>query len=350
MLLAQWSGLGSLRQIVAALRGQARSFYHLNLREPYRTTLADANAARPSAVFRDIAQALLPVAAEALGRTAGREGNELIRLLDASPILLDAKRFTWAEANPHIRGLKLHLMHDPREHRPVWFEVTSAKVDDLVAGRRAPIEEGAVYVFDKGYTDYQWWSRIIQANSCFVTRIKCNARRRAVTEMPASGDGILADRRLKIGHRQARGGAPQNPLYNTMLREIEVERPDHDTPLRLITNDLTRPAAEIAQLYKERWAIELMFKWLKQNLKIKSFLGRSENAVRIQIYTALIAFLLLRILHQTAARALKASPTILLAQIKVALFSPFSLQKPNTPPPKPPCLRPPTPQLTFRFQ
>ncbi len=353
LLFAQWAGLTSLRQIVAGLAAQSRSFYHLNLRAPCRSTLADANAERPAAVFRDIATALIPVAAGALRR----ESEALVRLLDATPIPLKHKGFTWAEANARTRGLKLHLLHDPRQGRPVWFEVTSAKVDKpalakagVVAGRAISLEPGATYVFDKGYTDYRWWSEIIAAGAIFVTRRKRNAHCRLVTEQTAAGEGILGDRLIAIGHRQARGGAPHNPLYEVSLREIVVARPDHDQPLYLITNDLERPALDIAQLYKERWDIELLFKWLKQNLKIRSFLGRSENAVRIQIYVALIAFMLLRILHHTAARAFKASTALLLAQLKVSLFKPFELGQRHPPPPRPPSLRPPHPQFRLAFQ
>ncbi len=140
-----------------------------------------------------------------------------------------------------------------------------------------------------------------------------------------------------------------HPLYDVSLREIVVARPDKE-PLYLLTNDFDRPAAEIARLYKERWAIELLFKWIKQNLKIRSFLGRSENAVRIQIYVALIAFMLLRILHHTAARSFKASTALLLIQLKIALFNPFNLRKTAKPPPKPPLLRPPNPQARLAFQ
>ena len=345
LLFAQFAGLKSLREIVEALGGQSASFYHLNLRAPCRSTLADANRARPWAVFRDIAAALLPVAAGALRR----DGAALVRLLDATPIPLRDARFAWAEASARIRGLKLHLLYDPRQGRPVWFEVSSAKRDDVVAGRTVPLEAGATYVFDKGYTDYRWWSEIQAAGAFFVTRKKKNARCREIEERAATGDGILFDRRLKIGHRQARGGAAKNPLWDVRLREIVVTRPDKAEPLHLLTNDFGRSAAEIARLYQERWAIELLFKWLKQNLKIRSFLGRSENAVRLQIYVALIAFMLLRILHQTAARSLKASTALLLARLKIALFQPFDLRKTHKPPPRPPCRRPPHPQFTLAF-
>ncbi len=346
LLFAQWAGLGSLRQIVAGLRAHSRSFYHLNLRTPCRSTLSDANADRPAAVFRDIATALIPVAARALRQ----QGEALIRLLDATPIPLKGDDFPWAEANSRTRGLKLHLLYDPRQTRPVWFDVTSAKIDDVVAGRGVPLEPGATYVFDKGYTDYRWWSDILTAGAFFITRRKRNACCRPIAEQTAAGDGILADRLLQIGHRQPRGGAPLNPLYQVSLREIVVARPDHDQPLYLLSNDLQRPAVEIARLYKQRWDIELLFKWLKQNLKIRRFLGRSENAVRIQIYVALIAFMLLHILHHTAARAFNNSTALLLTHIKLSLFDQFSLCQAKTPPPKPPAARPPNPQPCFAFQ
>lgn len=345
LLFAQVAGLTSLRQIVTGLNAHSRWFYHLNLRPPRRSTLAEASAARPAAVFGDIARALIPVAAG----TLRREGEALIRLLDASPIPLKGSGFPWAEANSRTRGLKLHLLHDAQERRPVWFEVTSAKTEDVVAGRAVPLEKGATYVFDKGYTDYRWWSQIIDAGAVFVTRRKSNAHCRDLCEQPARGAGIQADRRLKIGHRQPRGRAPKNPLYETELREIVVDRPDHDRPLYLLTNDFERPAAAIAGLYKQRWDIELLFKWLKQNLKIRRFLGRSENAVRLQIYVALIAFMLLRILHQTAARSFKDGTALLLTRLKLAWFSPLSLGQQATPPPKPPALRPPAPQATLIF-
>ena len=344
LLFAQFAGLNSLREIVEGWGGQRAAFYHLNLRAPCRSTLADANAARPAAVFREVAQALIPVAAR-----LQRDGEALIRLLDSTPLALKGEGFAWAEASARIRGLKLHLLYDPRQPRPVWFAVSSAKVEDVVAARAVPLEPGATYVFDKGYTDYRWWSAIRAAGAFFLTRRKRNAHCRDISPQAAEGEDILADRRLKIGHRRPRGGAPENPLWDVSLREIVVARSGKE-PLYLLTNDLDRPAAEIARLYKQRWEIELLFKWLKQNLKIRRFWGRSENAVRIQIYVALIAFMLLRILHQTAARAFKASTALLLTQLKISLLRPLDLRKAAKSPPRPPALRPPHPQYRLAFQ
>ncbi|MBV8337041.1 MAG: transposase, partial [Alphaproteobacteria bacterium] len=136
------------------------------------------------------ARALVPVAAG----TLRRDGEALIRLLDSSPLPLTGRGFGWAEANARTRGLKLHFLYDPRAIRPVWFEVTSAKVDDVVAGRSVPLERGVTYVFDKGYTDYRWWGEIIEAGSLFVTRRKRNACCRDIIEQTAEGEGVLADR------------------------------------------------------------------------------------------------------------------------------------------------------------
>ena len=129
LLFAQWAGLRSLREMVAGLSSQSVSLYHLNLRPPCRSTLSDANAQRPAAVFGAIAAALVPVAAGALRG----ESEALIRLLDSTPIPLKGERFLWAEASARTRGLKLHLLYDPRQQRPVWFATSSAKVDDVVA-------------------------------------------------------------------------------------------------------------------------------------------------------------------------------------------------------------------------
>ena len=221
----------------------------------------------------------------------------------------------------------------------------SPKTSDITFARTLELEPGATYVFDKGYTDYGWWQDIHEAGAVFVTRLKSNAHRRDICPITTQEDGIKAVYHLKIGHKKPRGKAV-NTLHDTQLREVVVER-DGKPPLHLITNDLTRPAAEIADLYKERWQIELFFKWIKQNLKIKTFLGRSENAVKIQIYTALIAFLLLRLFRNTHAKSHAGGPKALLARLKVALLAQFDLTGHAKPPPLPPHQRPKNPQLAL---
>ena len=341
LLFAQFAGLKSLREIEQALAARPAALYHLGMRPPRRTTLSDASANRPAAVFRDLCQSLMGT----LARTPRQEGQALIRLLDASPIPLRDGRFTWAEADARCRGLKLHVVHDPRAVHPVHFAVTSPKVSDVKGGREVLIEAGATYVFDKGYTDYNWWHDIATAGALFVTRLKSNVCRRDVRANPCVGTAILGDSRLKIGHKKPRGGA-NNALYETDLREVVVAR-DGKEPLHLVTNDHARSASEIADLYKERWQIELFFKWIKQNLKIKTFLGRSENAVKIQIYVALIAFFLLRLFQMTHASSHNDGAKALMARLKVALLSQFDLTNRKTTPPKPPQNRAPNPQFVL---
>ena len=341
MLFAQFAGLTSLREIEQGLAAHPGGLYHLDLRLPRRSTLSDAQAHRPAAVFRDICQTLIGQ----VSRAVRQQGSELIQLIDASPILLRDPRFGWAEADPHVRGLKLHVGYDPRADVADWIEVASPRVSELSVARSKPIVPGAVYVYDKGYLDFGWWHAIDAAGALFVTRLKTNTKRRDLRARPVQGEGIVEDNDVKIGHAAPRGGA-RNLLFDTPLREILVER-EGKTPMRLVTNDLARPATEIAALYKERWQIELLFKWIKQNLKIKRFLGRTENAVRIQIYTALIAFLLLRMLRQTCATSHRQQPKALITRIKVALFSRLDLSGRAKPPPIQPAKLPQPPQMTL---
>lgn len=185
--------------------------------------------------------------------------------------------------------------------RPVYFEVTAAKVNDITAAKVMPIEAGATYVFDLAYYDYSWWAELDGAGCRFVTRLKKNTPLTVVQEnrVPKNSN-ILSDR---IGHLPARlAKSRKNPLQ-VAVREIRVII-DTGKMLRIVTNDLDAPAEEIADLYKQRWQIELFFRWVKQTLRIKRFIGVSENAVRIQIAAALVAFLILR-MAQAAQKAVR---------------------------------------------
>lgn len=341
MLFAQFAGLKSLREIVDGLAAQPSALYHVGLRPPKRTTLSDASATRPVAVFREIAELLMAN----LTRAPRQEAQALIRLIDGSPLPIKDGRFAWAEADSRCRGLKLHMLYDPRAVHPVHFAVESPKISEIKVARTFVLEPNATYVFDKGYTDYGWWQSIVDAGAIFVTRLKSNVRRRDIRANPVAGEAIQVDQKLRIGHAKPRGGAI-NRLYGTELREVVVTR-EGKKPLHLVTNDHQRSAVEIAELYKERWQVELFFKWVKQNLKIKSFLGRSENAVKMQIYIAMIAFCLLRLFQNTHASSHKAGAKALLARLKVALFDPFDLTNHSQPMPRPPQLRRQGAQLSF---
>jgi putative transposase len=340
LLFAQVTGLSSLRDLCEGLLARPGSLYHLGLGVPRRSTLADAMMKRPVAVFRDICGSLMP----RVQRSVRRESDALITLLDATPITIRDPRSDWAEADARTRGLKLHIGYEPRAQALGWLDLTSPKISDVTSARGMPLREGMTYVCDRGYLDFGWWHKIDAAGAFFVSRLKTNTKRREVH--PRIGPlepGILGDASLKIGHQHPRAGAV-NPLFGTVLREVVVER-EGKAPLVLITNDHRRPASEIAALYKERWQIELLFKWIKQNLKIKRFLGRSENAVKIQIYVALIAWLLLRLFRSRMAPAGHAKS--LLIRLKTAILEPFNLTNHAKPPPRRPGTTAHSPQFAL---
>lgn len=325
MLYAQLSGASSLRVLEAGFNSQSRHHYHLGVGPIKRTTLADANARRDTAVFEEAVRTLMACVA----RPVRQQSQELMYLLDSSPIALQGRHFdSWTQENKtrHTQGLKLHVLLNTQHQVPHWHSITAPNVNDLSEGHRVPIEPGARYVFDKGYCDYSWWHRIHQTHAFFVTRFKRNAKLQVLHSSPVSeGDRswLISDEQVCLSNKYPRGGRV-NP-YDKPLRRVVIKREGHATPLVLATNDVQSPASEIASHYKQRWGIELFFKWIKQHLKIKSFLGRSANAVRLQILTALIAYLLLSLLNK--AQGHKRSLWMLLAEVRESLFDRLGEQR-----------------------
>ena len=291
LLYGQLSGAASLREIVAGLGSHRARLYHLGARPAHRSTLADANAQRPPAVFSELFALMVGQANRHLRRALG----ETVYLIDASGLRLDRRSADWARFSDAACGAKVHVIYDPDADRPIYAVVTAAKVNDITPAKAMPIEPGATYVFDLGYYDYAWWAKLDGAQCRIVTRFKSNTPLRLVAELPVpapppGSSAILSDR---IGHLPARQSNNRTNPFQDPVREVRVQL-DTGKVLRLLCNDLDATAQEIADLYKRRWAIELFFRWVKQTLKIRRFLGTSENAERIQIAVALIAFLLLR--------------------------------------------------------
>jgi len=300
LIYAQLSSVDTLRGLEATFNANAQAHYHLGVGAIARTTVSDANARRPMAPF---AETFARLSAQA-DRQTRQEGAAMVTLLDASPVPL-GKLCKWPSWNGRIRGLKLHMVYDPQADLPRCVEITPANVNDVEVGRRTPVVRGTTYVFDKGYCHFGWWREINDGGAFFVTRAKVNLRLRASAwrlRAPVAGDGctVLDDAEVAyVGKGNARLPIP--------LRRIRVRR-DSGGKITLITNDLARSAVEIAALYKSRWQIELLFRWIKQHLRIKKFLGNNENAVRLQILAAMIAYLLLRIaarVHRIAIPALR---------------------------------------------
>ena len=317
LVYAQLSGCQSLREIETAFNSQSSLHYHLGSRSVKRSTLSDSNARRNPEVFGEACRYLMQNA----HRKLRRDVKDFLYLMDSTPINLKGPGFDeWVHENKTYRtqGLKAHVVLASHKSTPVRVDLTAPNINDIQVGRLTEIEPGATYAFDKGYYDYNWWYRIHTAGAYFVTRLKKNAGVKVLKNVSTPDKShVLDDVEIAFKHKHP-GGKRLNDYYGKALRRVTIERPDKNTPLVLVTNDFTRTAAEIGEVYKRRWEIELFFKWLKQHLKIKRFLGRTENAVRIQIYTALIAYLLVYFYHDQ--RQEYASLNMCLVSLRFCLF------------------------------
>lgn len=290
LLYGQLSGAASLREIAGGLESHSARLYHAGGRPVQRSTLSDANASRPCAVFSELFATLVGQAQRGLRRKIG----EATYLIDSTSMRLSGLSVGWARFSAGVCGAKAHVIYDADAERPIYAVVTPARVNDITAAQEMPIEPGATYVFDLGYYDYAWWATLDAAGCRIVTRFKSNTPLVVTAELDvADGGDILSDRIGLLPKRRSKG---RNNPFTDPVREVRV-RTEAGKTLRILCNDLDASAREIADLYKRRWEIELFFRWIKQTLKIRHFLGTSENAVRIQIAVALIAYLLLHLAH-----------------------------------------------------
>jgi hypothetical protein len=291
MLYAQLCGARGLREIEAGLLSHASKLYHLGASTVSRSALSTANASRPVEVFAEVLSALM------LRLQCGyrRKIRDCVRLIDSTSVRLSGLSGDWATFSADVCGAKAHIVYDPDADQPLYLMVRAANVNDITAAKEMPIEAYATYVFDLGYYDFGWWAMLDEAHCRIVTRLKANTPFKVAEERPVvPGTGVLSDR---TGYLPARMAASRRNPMAQLVREVTVMT-DTGKVLRIFTNDLNADAREIADLYKRRWAIELFFRWIKQTLKVSHFVGVSENAVRIQITVALIAFLLLRLAHE----------------------------------------------------
>jgi len=318
----QLQSVSSLRALESALNALEPYHYHLGIKPVHRSTLADANQRDP-AVFGTVVQKLM----ERVRGAVKRDCQKALTLLDSTSITLKGHGFdawTASTRNRCTQGLKLHIALDSSNDVPKHQTITAANVNDVTEGWKVPIERGATYVFDKGYCDYAWWWSIKRQGAYFVTRSKINTALLWVKDRPisrAARQVVLADEVVRFKNLNPRGGR-KNP-YVTELRRVTIVRQDTGKPMVLLTNDMKRSALDIAACYKARWDIELFFKWIKQHLNLKHYLGRSENAVRTQILIALIVYLLVALLKQRLQSA--ATLWHFLVELRATLF-----QRPRT--------------------
>jgi len=282
MLFGQWSARKSLRDLVFSINRQARKLYHLGLSEVKRSTLADANQLRPAVIFEKTYYKLY----ERLSAELEPQPKKAppIKIIDATTIDLCAAVFPWAKFRTRKGAIKLHTVLTGL--LPQCVLVTDGKTHDLQAVQDLRFQPGDLLIFDRAYLDYAWLYQLHQGDVWFVTRLKSNSCYEVIQEQKAAGP-ILTDQIIRLSSPKGQA------CYPEPLRRVHYRDPETGKKYGFLTNRLELSALEVAELYRRRWQIELFFKWIKQNLKIKAFYGTSKNAVLIQIWTALIAYLLL---------------------------------------------------------
>jgi Transposase DDE domain/Domain of unknown function (DUF4372) len=292
MLFCQLGRAHSLREICGGLRSSEGKLKHLGITAPNRSTLAYANEHRPWQLYRAVFQALLGRCQSAVpARRKFRFKNKLVSL-DSTVIDLCATLFDWAHFRRTKGAVKLHCLLDHDGYLPSVVVVTEGKRHDVRVARTLRWDPGTIVVMDRGYVDYAWFGQLTTAGVFFVTRLKDNALYRVVERRrPPERSPVQRDEVIRLTGVAAETKCPHD------LRRVEVYDPETDETLVFLTNQLAFGATTIAAIYKDRWQIELFFKALKQNLKIKTFVGTSANALKVQVWTALIAMLLLKYLQ-----------------------------------------------------
>jgi transposase len=287
LTLAQLSGRTSLRDIVANLSAQAHRLYHLGSAVLSRSNLSRINEQKPYALYEALFERLLTRCKALAPRHGFRFKNKLYSL-DASTVDLCLSLFPWANFRRTKGAIKLHVGLDHDGYLPQFVSLTDGKTTDIEAGRVLAFRSGSIVVYDRGYTDYGWYNQLTQKGIFFVTRLKKNARYRIIKRQKvARHQGLRSDQIIEFTGTQARKHCP------IRLRRIGYRDRETGKHYVFLTNHFSLSAKTIADVYKQRWQIELFFKWIKQNLKIKTFLGTSKNAVMTQIWIALCVYLLL---------------------------------------------------------
>jgi len=314
MLFCQLGRAHSLREICGGLASCEGKLSHLGLTAPARSTLAYANAHRPwqlfEAVFHQLLARCQPIAR---GRRKFRFKHKLVSL-DSSVIDLCARLFDWAQFRRTKGAVKLHLLLDHDGYLPSLLVVTDGRCHDVRVARKLRLDPGTILVIDRGYVDYAWFGRLTTDGVFFVTRLKDSAVYRVVERRPVPETGfVVRDDVIRLTGSRAGKHCPH------LLRRVEYISPDTAGTLVFLTNHLGFGPTTIAAIYKDRWQIELFFKALKQNLKIKTFVGTSANALKIQVWTALIAMLVLKYLQLKARYGWSLSN--LVALLRMNLFT-----------------------------
>ncbi len=295
MAFAQLTWRESLRDIEACLNANQTKLYHMGIKAPpARSTLADALNLRDWRIYHALAQRLIVRAKELyLQEPSVLELDASVYALDSTTIDLCLSLFPWASFRSTKAAVKMHTLLDLRGSIPTFIHISDGKLHDVNVLDILPVEAGAFYVMDRGYLDFERLYALHQTGAFFVTRTKRNMDARRVYSSPTERDsGVICDQRVILnGFYSAR-------TYPDHLRRVRFKDPATGKELTFLTNNTTLPALTIAALYKSRWQVELFFKWIKQHLRIKRFLGTSENAVKTQIWSAVATYLLIAIVKK----------------------------------------------------
>jgi transposase len=303
MAFAQLTYRESLRDIEACLRSRSNLLYHMGIRgNVARSTLADANEQRDWRIYAELAQWLIARARKLYAQEELRvDLDETLYALDSTTIDLCLTLFPWAHFRRHKAAVKMHTLLDLRGAIPTFIRITEGKLHDVHFLDELILEAGAFYVMDRGYLDYARLYRFVLENAFFVTRAKSNIDCRWAASRPVDrATGLRADQTVYLQGAQAALDYP-GPLRRVSYFDVETKK-----RLVFLTNNFTLPALTIAQIYKRRWQIELFFKWIKQNLRIKAFFGTSDNAVKTQLWIAVCAYILVA----TVKKELKLEPSL----------------------------------------
>lgn len=284
MFIGQLSGRGSLRDLVMNIAAQTSKLYHLGIKPCSRATLARVNEQQPASLYEAVFRKLLSQCQNVAPRHRFKLKGKLY-LLDATVVDLCLSAFPWAKFRKTKGAIKLHIGLDGDGYLPDFVDLTDGKFHESRWSKTLHLPRGSMAVFDLGFTDYKWFQTLMKNGVFFVTRLKSNARIEYLQKRPGrKSRGITVDRAIMLGD------------ILEPLRMVCYRDPETGKELTFVTNASHLDAKTIAELYKERWQIELFFKWIKGNLKVKTFLGTSRNAVLTQIWIALIVYLLLAFL------------------------------------------------------
>lgn len=315
MAFAQLTYRESLRDIEACLRSQSRKLYHMGIRgKVSRSTLAEANETRDWRMYADFAHYLIDIARKLyMDEPTVLDLEQTVYALDATTIDLCMSMFPWASYRQSKGAFKLHTLLDLRGHIPTFIHISEGKLHDVNVLDILPLETGAFYVMDRGYTDFFRLHAITRASAFFVIRAKSNLKcRRVYSRAVDRNIGLICDQSVLLSGRFPSRDYPEK------LRRVRYHDEGTGKTLVFLTNNFTLPALVIAKLYQQRWQIELFFKWIKQNLRIKRFYGTSENAVKVQIWIAVSVYLIVAIIRKKLN--IQASLYTILQVLSVSIF------------------------------